>query len=436
VSYSYHVEVFSAEDVNLFGPFGLKLVPSNDTYRCWYFIAEDEESQKEWEEVFSFACRKARPLSRYHRIISEAFRMAFESVRHSYGFFGRLEVHGTEEEMLSEFIIQILHRELLEDSINSVPQGPGRIDKIKRMKMLATRTVMQSTSNTWKKCVSIASPVVKKMTMLSDEIAFDDESAGRFKSIMEVEDNVRVRLTAAVSKIVDPVLIDVATTFCAPLLASIVNPISNAFAEAINGFDSEMQQFLIDNSSSLHNEMKIMGELNCVHRRVSHLSGSFMKCRVILWDMYTTNCSSLMTSSDCGLDAYELYCEICDSVRNLIHNAIHHLGVLLYKQGSFIEGTDPTEYLSEVRTMMRTDAKIMQSNVLGMLLNRSIEPMVQEMIVIPSTEEIQQFNDESGCGVRILNLKNEDIIQTCGERIIDKMICNFLKSLVNEFTSN
>lgn len=71
-----------------------------------------------------------------------------------------------------------------------------------------------------------------------------------------------------------------------------------------------------------------------------------------------------------------------------------------------------------------------------MCYKRSIEPMVQEMIVIPSTEEIQQFNDESGCGVRILNLKNEDIIQTCGERIIDKMICNFLKSLVNEFTSN
>jgi hypothetical protein len=48
---SYHVEVFSVEDVQLYGPFGLKLVPLNDTHRCWYFIAEDEENKKEWEEV-------------------------------------------------------------------------------------------------------------------------------------------------------------------------------------------------------------------------------------------------------------------------------------------------------------------------------------------------------------------------------------------------
>lgn len=48
---SYHVEVFSVEDVQLYGPFGLKLVPFNDTHRCWYFIAEDEQNMKEWEEV-------------------------------------------------------------------------------------------------------------------------------------------------------------------------------------------------------------------------------------------------------------------------------------------------------------------------------------------------------------------------------------------------
>lgn len=48
---SYQVEVFSAEDVQMYGPFGLKLVPLNDTGRCWYFIAEDEDNMKQWEEV-------------------------------------------------------------------------------------------------------------------------------------------------------------------------------------------------------------------------------------------------------------------------------------------------------------------------------------------------------------------------------------------------
>ena len=57
--------------------------------------------------------------------------------------------------------------------------------------------------------------------------------------------------------------------------------------------------------------------------------------------------------------------------------------------------------------------------------------MVQEMIVIPSTEVIQEFSD---AGREVFDdLKGEDVIQTCGERIIENMITNFLKSLVNEF---
>lgn len=60
--------------------------------------------------------------------------------------------------------------------------------------------------------------------------------------------------------------------------------------------------------------------------------------------------------------------------------------------------------------------------------------MVQDMIVIPSTEVIQEFNESvCGGGEFLNNVKGEDVLQICGERIIDKMICNFLKSLVDEF---
>lgn len=64
---------------------------------------------------------------------------------------------------------------------------------------------------------------------------------------------------------------------------------------------------------------------------------------------------------------------------------------------------------------------------------RLIEPMVQEMIMMPSAEVIQQFKFNDGDGI-FLSVKNvENVIQTCGERIIENMISNFLKSLVNEF---
>jgi hypothetical protein len=302
-------------------------------------------------QVFSFACRKARPQRQHHAIISEAFRKTFESVRHSYGYFHRLEAAcGAEEDLLSELLLQILHRELLEDAIHSVPPGAAKIETVKKIKLLANRTVSRSALKTWKQSVSLVSSVVKKITSTSQEILFDAESNDRFLAISQTEENVRVRLTAAVSNIVDPVLIDVATTFCAPLLASIVVPVSQAFAESINGFNNDMQQFLVDHSDT--DERKILCELDCAHRRVSHLSGYFIASRDILWDMYTSNCSNLLSSPSSGLAAYDLYCEISDSVRKLLHNAIHHFGVMILNKDSY-SSESSQETLSRVCTMMR-----------------------------------------------------------------------------------
>lgn len=256
--------------------------------------------------------------------------------------------------MLSDFLLQTLHRELLEDTISSVPPSAKKQEVINKMKQLAARTVSHASSKTWKKSVSLVLPMIKKLTAPSPsrEIVFDKDSNDKFLSMQHIEDKVRVNLTAEVSKIVDPVLIDVATTFCAPLLANIVVPTSQAFIKSIDGFNNDMQQFLVDHSESLKDEKKLLCELDCVHQRVSHLSGSFMASRDILWDMYTTNCSNMLSSVvNNGLDAYDLYCEISDSIRKLVHNAIHHFGVLILKNEP--GNGSATDILSSVCLMMQ-----------------------------------------------------------------------------------
>lgn len=47
----YRVEMFDEEEEEEFGKYGFKLVPNDDTRRCWWFRAEDDEVKKEWEEV-------------------------------------------------------------------------------------------------------------------------------------------------------------------------------------------------------------------------------------------------------------------------------------------------------------------------------------------------------------------------------------------------
>ena len=48
---SYGVEVFSAEEVGWYGPFGIKLRSHADAKRVWLFRAENEEDQQQWIEV-------------------------------------------------------------------------------------------------------------------------------------------------------------------------------------------------------------------------------------------------------------------------------------------------------------------------------------------------------------------------------------------------
>jgi hypothetical protein len=47
----YRVEMFEEDEEEEFGKYGFKLVPNDDTRRCWWFRAEDDEVKKEWEEV-------------------------------------------------------------------------------------------------------------------------------------------------------------------------------------------------------------------------------------------------------------------------------------------------------------------------------------------------------------------------------------------------
>ena len=56
-------------------------------------------------------------------------------------------------QMLSDFLLQTLHRELLEDTIRSVPPASNKDEIIKKIKQLATRTVSRASSKAWKKSV-------------------------------------------------------------------------------------------------------------------------------------------------------------------------------------------------------------------------------------------------------------------------------------------
>lgn len=336
-------------------------------------------------KVFSNACRRAKP-ERYNiAIIRNSFDRAFQSLRFSYGYFGPLEVTGSEEEMLYDFIgSQILHRELLQDVFNSIPPGPEKQNQIAEIKLLVNRTVSSAVDSTWKKTLSMSLPLLSSYFFLPlsnpqnvhrlMQLALEDSSSEnrvtalhtifgetyflKFYNTIQVEQEIQNKVCSALASIVDPVILDVASTTCAPLLQAILESVVRAFSETVDGYRSVMESIVvtlisenetstsnkisqdktnvqssIDDSSSppgtplassplsnmieeLPNQTEsndlLSNLLDNEHLNVSggFHSGPLQAARSTLWTMYTVNLNQpevLECFSRGGLTAYDVY---------------------------------------------------------------------------------------------------------------------------------
>lgn len=288
--------MFEEGEEDEFGKYGFKLVPNDDSRRCWYFRAEDDEEKKEWEEVclfaslllsllitnslnslnslkvFSNACRRAKP-ERYNiAIIRNSFDRAFQSLRFSYGYFGPLEVTGSEEEMLYDFIgSQILHRELLQDVFNSIPTGPEKQTQIAEIKLLVNKTVSNAVNTTWKKVLGNSLPLLSSYFFLPlsnpmnvhrlMQLALEETSSEnrvtalhtifgetyflKFYNTIQIEQEIQSKICLQLANIVNPVISDMIVTTCIPLLATIIDSIVKAFSETVDGYRNNMETIVV-----------------------------------------------------------------------------------------------------------------------------------------------------------------------------------------------
>jgi hypothetical protein len=80
----YRVEMFEESEEDEFGKYGFKLVPNDETRRCWWFRAEDDEMKKEWEEVSAILlCRRLTLWLDLFKCLSSRASRAMQCPNHS-----------------------------------------------------------------------------------------------------------------------------------------------------------------------------------------------------------------------------------------------------------------------------------------------------------------------------------------------------------------
>lgn len=343
--------------------------------------------------------------------------------------------------MLYDFIgSQLIHRELLHDVFNSIPSGPEKQNQISEIKVLVNRTVSAAVDSTWKKTLAYATPLLSSHFFLppSDpqsaykllQVALQDDSTEnrvsslhaifgeeyflKFYNTVQVEQEIQNKVCSALASIVDPVIMDVASTTCAPLLQAIIESVVRAFSEAVDGYRSDMESIVVTllsgeqqapppstpttpsttkstrgksksidtPSSPTSADEEIIQEndlltnlLDAEHLSVSGAfhSGPLQASRSTLWTMYTTNLNQsdvLTCFSRGGMTAYEVYTRVTDSIVSLTHNGIYTFGLLL-RQIMEKEETNPKNYAPYAEkiyvqcvNMVAADSMIMARKVL------------------------------------------------------------------------
>lgn len=210
-------------------------MPFLEAHRSWLIIADSEEEKMSWQAVFANACRKASPKVHDDPVIAKAFLIALERSRKAYHLYGRAELVGTEVESLSNFVIQVLLREMLDDAFSAIKSSSQRANYIKSVKGVVEKNVQDAAVFTWHKCVDDA---------LKEQVGVRANISNHMSIVLDTEERLACLLKAETESVVRPVMNDMLSDTVLPFISVIFQHVLGVHSAAAAGFWEAMRSWI------------------------------------------------------------------------------------------------------------------------------------------------------------------------------------------------
>lgn len=428
----YRVEEFSTEEAQLYGQYGIKLRPiADNTKRVWWLRAESDSERLEWEEVLTVACSRAKPPRESDSVIAAAFHQSFKHLRHLYGYTGHINTAQlTEIQLLVDLTHSILVRELLADYYASLPNTVYREGFVSDTEKHIQELVLNAVESLWQNCVN------HKQEYIS---AIDGVSEQELDLIRQTDVLISQELHKSLHTIVHPVMCDLLSRDCIPLMLAITEPINDIFHTAVKEFHALLKQCILLNYVQ-HDNKSVDQSCSILYRQIDNeSSGALTITRQKLWEMYTTKLDDSMFPGDFSIfDFYELvkggvFSLLSDAVYTFIHEANQSSSKdkhkLTRENREAVATPQLHIILSVVMTKLVHDVEIRRRDMLMSVLRRLISATAEEMIYEPCSDDIKALQALVPSTVSsVFNLPIH------GERVVGKMIDEYLSSLVDEAT--
>ena len=462
--FGYRLEAFTAEEKFSYGEHGLKLVSNSNTYRRpWLLVAEKETQRKQWEIILSSACRNTMPPFCKNKRVHNAFQQAFHILRRKYGFFGQSLLNDSELGCLHTFFNQVLYQDKLQSLLNTMNKKSNDDGSVAIIVRLINEKVLEVATTTWNHCLqyaedtavksppstskslssssSISSASTTIASVIEAEVSKHQSQSMAFdRDVQKVfEEEFPKNVSSLIEERVYYVIEDLKTRVIVPFLDQSLQPITEAYIKAIIEFHSQLSNTIYEHLEVTLNDENISGldaaflltvELDRVETSIDYYApGYILKSQYELWAWYTECLAGFADMFESSDNLFLLYCGILDSIRDLIQNAL-----FTFKTSSNYDCDKKKRkrYLhSQMMVALRklkNDCRTVCKYELLNLVNHLIEITVQESIVVPCADQVNNLDSFSG------NFKAFIDVELHTERNILRVVHERVASTLSTYT--
>jgi hypothetical protein len=159
--------------------------------------------------------------------------------------------------------------------------------------------------------------------------------------------------------------------------------VTNAFVTTVHGFHDYMSELLREGSFA---KESFHAQLISSHRSVEEWwSGPLEDTNQVCWAMYTNDLTDLSSLFVAGYSAYNLYSEVLDANRKLMHRALS----MFSKRAVDANYLDLERILQQVLYLVIHDAKLYLHAVLRHVLIGFLQTRFEGDVVVPSLELVR-----------------------------------------------
>lgn len=327
--------------------------------------------------AFRTACWKSVPPHDEDECIAQAFDVALRNTRWKCWIWGWYYGAGDESERLGELILDVLDREIINNVINGIVEGPAKSITVDLIRKTVGTAVKSACASAWISSAAAVRSVSGKIQEQVKEL---------IKPVVDKQNEFKDMIVEKISGKINPFLEEKGGALLKPVFKVIFKPIIQSFLHAAKGFHAHMKEKITNDEFA---KAKFDRTLEYSDWQMDWWSGPIHDAYHVAWKMYTSDMTELLTLLSGGVTAYTVYNMVMDKLKIILHRAV-------FTFGNLARSNVETEYnavLNHVMGLFYHDVVVMVKATILDILTAILDGPIQEMVVTPCQELVAPLQE-------------------------------------------